>query len=66
MEEYHIPLDDDIELEEYSKQLFKVVEKLDGLLSEGKNVFVHCLSGATRAPTVVLGYLCLYLKNQNW
>jgi protein-tyrosine phosphatase len=46
--------------------LYEVVQKLASLLSSGKKVFIHCMSGATRAPTAILGYLCLYLKHQNW
>lgn len=29
-------------------------------------VFVHCSSGISRAPTVVLAYLCLFKRVPEW
>lgn len=32
----------------------------------GLNVYVHCTSGLTRAPAVILAYLCLFKKIKCW
>ena len=39
---------------------------MHSLLEKGLKVFVYCTSGMTRAPTLVIAYLCLYLKHKNW
>jgi predicted protein tyrosine phosphatase len=33
---------------------------------EGLSVFVHCTSGLSRAPAVIIIYLCLYKKHKSW
>jgi protein-tyrosine phosphatase len=30
--------------------------------NQGLKVFIHCNSGATRAPSLVITYLCLLMK----
>jgi atypical dual specificity phosphatase len=36
------------------------VDALNGLLSAGKRVYVHCTAGICRAPGTVVGYLHKY------
>lgn len=60
-----MPLDDESELDLYSEKLFEAAQQLHQLLIQGK-VFVHCMSGTTRSPTLIIVYLCLYLKHKNW
>ena len=61
-----MPLDDELELDIYSEKLFEAAQQLNSLLTDDHRVFVHCMSGATRSPTLVICYLCLFLKHKNW
>ena len=64
--EINMPIDDSHE-EKFLATLFEACVKLDYLLeSEGHSVYVHCISGITRAPTVIAGYLCLFVKHPDW
>jgi len=29
-------------------------------------VYVHCCSSVTRAPSVIITYMCLYVKVKDW
>ena len=40
------------------------VELIHETVSKGQNVYVHCLCGVNRSPTVVAAYLCKY-KDMN-
>jgi protein-tyrosine phosphatase len=39
------------------EKMFEILETIDGALSEGKNVFLHCYGGKGRTGTVVGCYL---------
>ena len=32
----------------------------------GLNTLVHCTTGISRSPAVVIVYMCLFLKHDNW
>ena len=41
-------------------KLTSPIKALNGFLSDGHRVYVHCNAGVCRAPATVLGYLCHY------
>lgn len=45
---------------EAAKHLYQLV------VTMGLNTLVHCTSGISRSPAVVIVYLCLFLKNERW
>ena len=62
---YHYPIDE--QEANYHVKMYEVAQCLQGLVeSKNKTVLVHCTSGVTRAPTVVLLHQCLYKKVQCW
>lgn len=51
----------------YQKQLFKACKVLHKVLEEsGDCVFIHCASSLSRSPTLVVAYICLYIKHPEW
>ena len=57
---YPIPDKDE---DEYIEELFNAAQHLNDMISEqGLTVYVHDNSSLTRAPTLVICYLCLFLR----
>lgn len=57
----------DINEDEYIENLFQASQHLHDLIDiKGHHVFVHCSSGVSRAPTLVLVYLALFLQHKHW
>ena len=45
----------------------EAAKRLNYLINEKKmKVYLHDTSGATRAPSVAITYMCLYMKHSNW
>lgn len=49
----------DFDVADMRRHLASAVSMLDGLLREGRRVYVHCTAGTGRSPLVVLSYLAL-------
>jgi len=47
-------------------QLAKAVEVVRDAVSVGSPIYVHCLAGVERSPTVCIAYLCKYEKLELW
>lgn len=45
-------------------ELPNMIKIIDGAITAGKNVLVHCQAGQSRSPSVVAGYLLS--QNQDW
>ena len=63
-------VEDDYE-DEYCEQLFRAACELDKLLSqvdipEGQGVFVHDTNAVTEAPGLVIVYLALFCRHEDW
>jgi hypothetical protein len=57
----------DSEEEEYCSDLFKAVVELDNLINkQGQHVFVHCFTGISRSPTLIILYWAMFLRHQDW
>lgn len=57
----------DMKEKELVSNLFTAAQHLHKLLdAEKQRTFVHCSSGITRAPEVVIVYLCLYKRHRCW
>jgi predicted protein tyrosine phosphatase len=40
---------------------------LNDLVNNKNNkVFVHCTSGMSRSPALIITYMCLFIKSYNW
>lgn len=53
--------------EEYAQELFKVTQMVHHITcNKNMNVFVYSSTGISRAPTVMLTYLCLFKKVPCW
>jgi len=49
--------------EKYIEDLFDASQHLNQLLNEDDHtVYIHCNSSISRGPTLVLAYLCLFVK----
>lgn len=49
------------------EQMFQAALKLNEMVQDERaKVFIHCTSGIVRSPTLVLIYLCLFMKHKNW
>ena len=47
--------------------IFQACQYLNDMISnKGQKVFVYCNSGVSRAPTVIMAYLCLYKMVKVW
>jgi len=45
----------------------EAAKRLNYLINEKKmKVYMHDTSSATRAPSVAITYMCLYMKHDNW
>lgn len=57
----------DFQLEECQAAYFRAACELDKLINEqGQHVFVHCFTGISRAPTLVVLYWALFLRHEKW
>jgi hypothetical protein len=56
----HIPISSPESLLEAASTLHYFINYL------GLRVYIHCQSSVTRAPSVILLYLCLYKKTLEW
>ncbi|MBF2079953.1 MAG: dual specificity protein phosphatase family protein [Synechococcales cyanobacterium T60_A2020_003] len=48
------------------QDLVTVLEVINEQIQQGEAVYVHCLAGVERSPTVCTAYLCLYEKLELW
>lgn len=63
---FRFPLSDNNE-DDYCANLFMVAQHLNNMINNmGLTVYIHCTSGISRAPTVVLVYLCLFKRVKQW
>jgi len=59
-------LDDAIE-NEYCEQLLQVALFLNDLINKkNQTVFVHCTSGVSRSPTLIVVFLCMFIQVDDW
>lgn len=49
-----------------AEELKAAIDVAHGLIQTHAPLYVHCLAGMERSPTVCVGYLCLYEKMQVW
>mmetsp|Transcript_5298 Transcript_5298/g.8928 ORF Transcript_5298/g.8928 Transcript_5298/m.8928 type:complete len:295 (+) Transcript_5298:843-1727(+) len=57
----------DVREEEYIDQLFQACMHLHDMIDvKGHHVYLHCSTGVSRAPTLALVYLALFLKHKHW
>ena len=53
--------------QDLTSNLFIAAQHLNNILNAlNSKVYVHCSSGLSRAPSVVLMYLCLFKKVKSW
>ena len=53
--------------QQFSDGLFKAALQLNDLINnKGLKVFVHDSAGMCRGPALVIVYLCLFLRHQQW
>lgn len=47
--------------------IFQACQYLNDMVNnKNQKVFVYCNSGVSRAPTILMAYLCLYKKVNDW
>ena len=57
----------DIYEADYADKLFQAVQVLYRMRDEeGHKVFLHCTTGVSRGPTLMLVYMALYIKTKDW
>lgn len=57
----------DQEPDDYAKDLYEAACVLDELVNKkGQKVFLHCTTGTTRGPTLVILYLSLFVRHEKW
>jgi protein-tyrosine phosphatase len=62
----HDPVSDNLE-SEYCDDLFRAALKLYELRDiQGKQVFLNCTAGVSRAPTLILVYMALFIRHESW
>jgi protein-tyrosine phosphatase len=61
----HEPTLDDFE-DQYARELFRSACTLNDLIKQGHRVFMNCTAGVSRAPTVMLVYLALFIRHEKW
>lgn len=49
-----------------AEKLRAAIDLAHSFIKTGAPLYVHCLAGMERSPTVCVGYLCLYEKMQVW
>lgn len=58
---------DDTDEHEYHMSIFQACQYLNDMVNnKNQKVFVYCNTGISRAPTIIMAYLCLYKKADNW
>ena len=63
---YRFPLSD-LDEDELCASLFLGAQHLNNMINtEGLKVYVHCTSGISRAPALIVTYLCLFKKVKQW
>jgi len=67
---FHIPVDDESPAA-HAKGLMEAASRLNYCINEkGMKVYIHCTSSCTRATSVIILYMCLYLRTvtykQQW
>lgn len=63
---FNVPIDDQTE-QSFMTGIMESANRLNYLINEKKmKVYVHCTSSCTRAPSVVIAYLCLYVRTYNY
>ena len=63
---HNVPVDDQSE-HALVTALMEAAARLNHLINEKKmKVYVHCKSSVTRAPSVAIVYLCLYVRTYNY
>lgn len=62
----HFPVDEYNE-KEHKMKVFAAAQYLNDMVNnKGHRVYIHCSSGITRAPSVVLTYFCLFKRVESW
>lgn len=62
----NFPIEDDDDNLLY-EQFFQASLKLNEMIQDDhQKVFVHCTSGVVRSPTLIIIFLCLFMKHKNW
>jgi hypothetical protein len=49
-----------------AKDLAAIVNYIHEQIQQGRAVYVHCLAGVERSPTVCIAYLCVHEKLELW
>ena len=53
--------------EEYAANLFNAAVELDKMVNQqNQQVFLHCFTGISRSPTLLILYFALFLRHQQW
>jgi hypothetical protein len=61
------PINDHETEAQLNDDILKAVVKLHDLINvQNHTVYVHCTSAVTRAPTVAITYMCLFIKNHHY
>lgn len=62
----HFPVDEYNE-KEHKMKVFAAAQYLNDMVNnKGHRVYIHCSSGISRAPSVILTYLCLFKRVECW
>jgi len=52
---------------EYHLSIFQACQYINDMVYNKKQqVSIYCNTGLSRAPTIIMAYLCLYKKVKNW
>jgi predicted protein tyrosine phosphatase len=62
---YVLP-DSHYDVEMTAEQLAQAIELVQTQIQNYETVYVHCLAGMERSPTVCVGYLCRYHRLELW
>lgn len=55
----------DEHIEDYVASLLEAAKQLDLMINEqGEEVYVHCTTGISRAPTLIMVYLAIYCRHK--
>lgn len=57
----------DTDEHEYHLSIFQACQYLNDMVNnKQQKVFIYCNTGISRAPTIIMAYLCLYKKVKEW
>ena len=59
---HHYPIDDDAIGNNFAECMDECVALINGYISEGLNVYIHCVHGVSRSAAMVIYYLMKYEK----